>query len=195
MLPCTFDIMCSDGGKDLVIGRDTTPAYLNYKKVLQILTEQGKSHDQHWVLKSPVHIPFMTACAEVFPDAKYIWTHRNTEESFGSFCSFLHTFQEIHLWGPIDLACIGDKVISFWGDALKHAKDECERTGVDVQHVKYEDTIKKPKQVIKDIYKHFGMEYTDEYDKIIDDYLAENKKGEKRIFYVGNQRRGCSHCP
>lgn len=40
-------------------------------------------------------------------------------------------------------------------------------------HVVYNNLVSEPKTAIKNIYTKFGWKYTEEYDKILDDYIRE----------------------
>jgi hypothetical protein len=54
---------------------DLVPTYLYVKRVLKLL--QWKSCQAKWRLKNPTHSMFITAFDQVFPDARYVMTHRD----------------------------------------------------------------------------------------------------------------------
>jgi hypothetical protein len=173
LLPSTFNLLMDK--KDMVMDWDMAPVYRNYKKVLQLLQyqrlkEQGGS-PQRWILKSPAHLGFVKYLKEAFPDAKIVWTHREPAESIPSLCSMFRTFQETFYAGDLNLRAIGKRCSSFWEGMLTEAHKDLHGEH-DVQHVKYAEFIKEPLKVVQDLYKSFGWEYTDAFDKALKDELA-----------------------
>lgn len=54
---------------------DLVPTYTYVKRVLKLL--QWRCGQAHWRLKNPSHSLFISALAQVFPDARYVMTHRD----------------------------------------------------------------------------------------------------------------------
>ncbi len=54
---------------------DLVPTYTYVKRVLKLL--QWKTPQAQWRLKNPSHTLFIDALAQVFPDARYVMTHRD----------------------------------------------------------------------------------------------------------------------
>ena len=57
-------------------------AYKNYKRVLQLLQQQG-GEEKRWTLKCPVHLGLLEFLVEGFPDARVVWTHREPKQAVG----------------------------------------------------------------------------------------------------------------
>lgn len=72
--------------------RDVTGDYEYLKQGLQVL-QHGRG-SKRWVLKYPAHLGDMDTIKKVFPDATFVWTHRDPVTVIGSFCSLMETF-----WG------------------------------------------------------------------------------------------------
>ncbi|MFD2795235.1 sulfotransferase family protein [Promicromonospora vindobonensis] len=72
--------------------RDVTGDYEYLKLGLQVL-QHGRVR-KRWFLKYPAHLQDMDAIKKVFPDATFVWTHRDPVAVIGSFCSLVETF-----WG------------------------------------------------------------------------------------------------
>ncbi|MCF4120787.1 sulfotransferase [Antribacter sp. KLBMP9083] len=72
--------------------RDVTGDYEYLKLGLQVL-QHGRER-KRWVLKYPAHLGDMDMVKKVFPDATFVWTHRDPTTVIGSFCSLMETF-----WG------------------------------------------------------------------------------------------------
>jgi hypothetical protein len=75
-------------------GRDVRSDYEYLKLGLQVL--QHGRQTKRWVLKYPAHLADMDTIAKVFPDAIFVWTHRDPATVFGSSCSLVETFWRIH---------------------------------------------------------------------------------------------------
>ena len=59
-------------------GQDAVPVYRQMKRLLQLVGwSQQASSLRPWVLKTPQHMMDLPALLEVFPDARFIFTHRD----------------------------------------------------------------------------------------------------------------------
>ena len=63
------------------------------KQGLQVL-QHGRA-PKRWIVKYPAHLNDMTVIKKVFPDATFVWTHRDPATVVGSSCSLIET-----LWAP-----------------------------------------------------------------------------------------------
>ena len=60
-----------------------------YRWLARVLTTLQAGDARRWVLKSPHHLEFLPALLEIFPDARFIWTHRDPRTTVPSFCSMV----------------------------------------------------------------------------------------------------------
>lgn len=60
---------------------------------LQVL--QHGREPKRWIVKYPAHLNDMPVIRKVFPDATFVWTHRDPAAVMGSTCSLVET-----LWAP-----------------------------------------------------------------------------------------------
>ncbi|WP_029433050.1 sulfotransferase [Blastococcus sp. URHD0036] len=60
-----------------LFGCDMTPAYRYHRRVLQML--QWRCGPKNWFVRSPPHLHAMTALDAVYPDARFVQTHRAVE--------------------------------------------------------------------------------------------------------------------
>lgn len=63
---------------------------------LQVL-QHGRA-PKRWIVKYPAHLNDMTVIKEVFPDATFVWTHRDPATVVASACSLVET-----LWAPYQM--------------------------------------------------------------------------------------------
>jgi hypothetical protein len=96
---------------------DMTPAYQWHHRTLQLL--QWHCPPRQWHLKTPVHMLSLPALDTVYPDARFIWTHRDPGEVMGSVCSLIaHTRSWVSDIAPVG---IGAEQTAIWTEALRRA--------------------------------------------------------------------------
>ncbi|MFV8816965.1 sulfotransferase family protein [Haliea sp. E17] len=89
---------------DYMLHCDMESAYEYQKKVMRVLQSQAPGR---WVLKMPSHSLHFTWALRAFPDAKFIWTHRNP---YKALASLGNTISTAHLsgMGKVDTQFIHD---------------------------------------------------------------------------------------
>jgi hypothetical protein len=96
---------------------DMSPAYEWHRRTLQLL--QWHCPPRQWHLKTPVHMLSLPALHAVYPDARFIWTHRDPGEVMGSVCSLIaHTRSWVSDIAPTG---IGPEQVAIWTEALRRA--------------------------------------------------------------------------
>lgn len=71
-------------------GTDLGPAYRELRSVLGFLQWQDQSRaGKRWVLKTPGHLAALDAAMAVFPEARFVMTHRDPLETVPSYCSMV----------------------------------------------------------------------------------------------------------
>lgn len=94
---------------------DMEPTYRYEKRVLKLL--QWKTPEKVWRLKSPTHSMFLEAYERVFPDARFVQTHRDVSKVLPSVCDLYLTM--LQAGSPaIDPHYVGELNMSQWGIAL-----------------------------------------------------------------------------
>jgi len=161
---------------------DPLPGYKNYAKQLQIMTHIMKETDKRWTLKCPMHLAFTKTLREAFPGARLVWTHRDPVQAVASFASLIRTLQELHSAVPIDMKKLGADCLEYCEKSMKNAHEHLAPLN-DGGHVNvsFKRIVKEPKEVVKDIYAQFDLEYSDEYDARLDAYLEENAKERAKM--------------
>ena len=79
-----------------VMQQDIRPTLRWLERVLKLL--QWRNPRKHWVLKDPMHLDRMGPVLEVFPDACFVWPHRDPVRALASLVSTIGTIQ----WGRSD---------------------------------------------------------------------------------------------
>lgn len=167
----------------IMAGNAVVDAYKLYKKQLQLLSFQegeGMEDDcpapRRWVLKCPMHLFYIKELAQAFPDAKVIWTHRHPVSAVPSLCSLLKSFHQVY-YAPHcrDDALLGKTIASVSAEYLTKAPQDLQESGLEHTNVTYEALIKDPISVVQQIYADFEWTFSDEYQVILQSYIAKDK--------------------
>jgi Sulfotransferase family len=109
-----------------VLDCDMSSAYEFHRKVLQLL--QWHCPPRLWHLKTPVHMLALDALFGAYPDAKFLWTHRDPAPVLGSVCSLI-AYTRSWVSDRVDGEELGREQLSVWTEAIRRALDFRERLG------------------------------------------------------------------
>lgn len=99
---------------------DLRTDYRFLRDTLQVLSYGRPA--RRWVLKHPANLFHMSAIRDVFPDARFVWTHRAPEVALASLCSLAESAQWMHLRpAAVDLAAIGRSWLSIMSRGVSRA--------------------------------------------------------------------------
>ena len=155
---------------------DAEGMYRWSKKMLQLLQFGGDR--KPWLQKCSEHLHFLDSILKVFPDARFIYTHRDPVKSIPSIVSvYRHLFSigsdsaQIHVDGRHEL--------NKWVFGAKKAIEERESGIVrpdKIADMHFSDLMSDPVGTIRKAYDHLGIEFTEEYGEKIVAYLAEKPR-------------------
>jgi hypothetical protein len=139
---------------------DMVQPYRSHKRQLQMLTVQRSA--QRWSLKCPWHLWNLGALLAVYPDARIIQTHRNVAKALGSQAS-LCARMIAKMQRSMRMKDVGD----FWLDYSRVGLDRglAARDSLpssQVYDIRLNDLLSHPIDVLKDLYRHFELEYDDQ---------------------------------
>jgi hypothetical protein len=162
---------------DSFLALDATSAYEYYKKILQILSYQTgqRTEAQRWTLKCPIHLFYPKQIAKVFPDAKFVWTHRHPLSAVPSLCSLVQAAHSVY-YEPenMNTARLGGALNKLSAHLLDTTSDTLIATECDAADINYDELIKNPKSCVQAIYRQFGWEFSKEYETILDEFIASD---------------------
>lgn len=155
---------------------DMVPAYAYHKRVLKLL--QWRCPPNRWYLKTPVHTYDIEALLKVFPDANFVWTHREPLRSLSSVCSLIYHFRKAFVDNP-NPEYLGHEHRDYWTKALARSMAVRERIGEDRFHdVYHKIQIVEPARQVREVYAHFGWPYPPQMDAWIAAWQEEHPKGK-----------------
>ena len=99
---------------------DMEPAYRYHRRVLKLL--QWRCPPDRWWLKTPAHMLSIDALNAVYPDARFVMTHRDVGKVLPSVCALYHTLSSVLTERP-DPVAIGTGNRDVWRTALERLID------------------------------------------------------------------------
>jgi len=162
---------------DWWIDSDFASTYAYHRRVLKLL--QSRRKPDLWLLKAPVHLFKLDAFAAEYPDAKYVWTHRDPAKVIPSVSSLQYRLNsERTEQGALDKLGYGPKFVRFWKEGMDRALAARERIGdhrfIDVWN---DDVASKPIETFESLYEKLGFEFTPEFGSGLEEYTRRNARG------------------
>lgn len=154
---------------------DHEPTYRHFKRILQTL--QWKYPGERWLLKSPSHIDAVDSILKVFPDARFVQTHRDPVKAIASYASLCAAFRGI-CSKSVDLYEVGEQALERLAtdfDRYLAVRKQCASSSfVDLQ---YHDLVDNPLATVSSIYDHFGLVFSDAAQANMKTFLAKEREG------------------
>ena len=162
---------------DWIMGNDHTQAYRWHRSVLQVLQSECPGQ---WQLKSPVHLVDPFALATVYPDARFVLTHRDPVDVIASACNLVRvlagTFTDAD-WRPYIRETWPEVIGSLLDNqlAFRDAQIAAGRSSAFVD-VAYADLVRDPIATVAGIYDGLGQPFTTEAESAMRSHSAEHTK-------------------
>lgn len=109
-----------------VLECDMRPSYRYHRRTLRLL--QWQCPPTLWHLKTPVHMLALVALDEIYPDARFIWTHRDPAKVLGSVCSLI-AYLRAMVSERVDAQEIGRQQVEIWSEAVRRSMEFRTRAG------------------------------------------------------------------
>jgi hypothetical protein len=159
---------------DWVLGCAMEPAYRYHRRVLQLL--QWRCPPRLWHLKTPVHMLALDSLSCVYPEARFLWTHRDPAEVLGSVCSLIaYTRSWVSDRTDPDL---GAEQVALWAEALRRAmafrRSASESRFADVY---FGDLNRDPVGTVQRAYDRLGLVLGDEARRRMTSWADDNPRG------------------
>ena len=139
---------------------DMEPTYRYEKRVLKLL--QWRTPEKTWRLKSPTHTMFLDVYERVFPDTRFVQTHRDVSKALPSVADLYYTMLQGGNPG-IDPAYVGELNMEQWGIALDRIlvfrhDPACDARFFDIGFTQFQAD---PIAEIRKLYEWLGDDLTD----------------------------------
>jgi hypothetical protein len=152
-----------------------TAAYRFHRRFLKHL--QYRNGPGRWVLKSPDHVFALDALRDVYPDARFIFTHRHPVEVLPSLAKLTDVLRR-PFTRHVDRLEIGRQIGERWAKGAARLVAEDARAAPDrVVHLKFGDVVGNPCDSVAAVYEHFGLPLSPEAAARIERFVAERPNG------------------
>jgi hypothetical protein len=139
---------------------DMEPAYRYHRRVLQLL--QWRCPPERWWLKTPAHMHSIDALDRVYPDARFVMTHRDVGKVLPSVCAVFEALSDVLTQHP-DPVAIGRHNSDLWRYSLERLIAFRDRGNESrFFDVAFEAVQRDPMAAVAQLYSELGDELTDE---------------------------------
>ncbi len=157
---------------------DMEPAMRYHQRVLKLL--QWKNPRKNWVLKDPMHLDRLGLMHKFYPDACFVWPHRDPVKALASTISIIGHVQ----WGRCDHPFKGgsfeyvvDPFLSAGRfNAVIDRLEAGEVPPAQFHNLLYKDLVGDTMTVIDRMYAHFSIPLSDYGRAAMVKYLADNPR-------------------
>ncbi len=157
---------------------DMEPAYRYHRRVLKLL--QWRCPPERWWLRTPAHMFSIDALHAVYPDARFVMTHRDVGEVLPSVCALYDTFSRVLSDRP-DPVAIGTQNVEQWATALRRLVAFRDRGHEDRFHdVSFEAVQRDPLGQVESLYADLGEELGTEARSRMLAWWTESSEGRTR---------------
>jgi len=154
--------------------QDMIPVYEYYRQQLQLLGWKWSA--DRWVLKNPFHTAELSALMTVFPDACFIQTHRDPLQVTASYSRLIEKLRPIYS-DKINHQSLGKEILDILSYQIKQGmKARATISNQQICDILFSDLVKDPVSTVRQIYDHYGYEYTREMEKNLYNYINDNPR-------------------
>jgi Sulfotransferase family len=156
---------------------DMRGTYAYHRRVLKLL--QWHCPPTLWHLKTPVHMFALDALVEAYPNAKFMWSHRDPAKVLASVCSLI---RYVRSWSSDrdDPEELGAEQLESWAEAVRRAMDFRERIGENrFADVAFADLQRDPVAALQSAYQTLDLDFTAATRSSIQDWAANHKPGAR----------------
>lgn len=156
---------------------DMRETYAFHKSVLKLL--QWHCKPNLWHLRTPVHMFALDAFVDAYPDAKFLWSHRDPAKVLGSVCSLI---AYIRSWSSDrkDPEELGAEQLAWWVEAIERAMDFRKKFGDDrFVDVSFADLQTDPVNTVASSYDQLGLAFSDSARIQVQEWASQHKPGQR----------------
>jgi hypothetical protein len=157
---------------------DLAETYRVHKRQLQCL--QWRSPRRPWALKYPNHVIAMNEILQVYPDARFVMTHRDPAQVVGSISKMTWNLRGMCAASTPDMHQVGGDMLHFIQRHIDRILDfDAGPGGKRVVHVDYYALVADPVGEMRRIHAGLGIGTPDEVAKAVGDWHAANPKNAR----------------
>ena len=153
---------------------DMEPAYRYHRRVLQLL--QWRCPPERWWLKTPAHMHSIAALDRIYPDARFVMTHRDVGKVLPSVCAVFEALSNVLTEHP-DPVAIGTHNAALWRYSLQRLMEFRDNGNEDrFFDVSFQAVQHDPMAAVEQLYAELGDELSADARRRMQDFWAESSK-------------------
>lgn len=169
-VPAYFDYLLDEA--------DLAQTYRVHKRQLQCL--QWRSPRKPWALKYPNHVVAHDAILAVYPDARFVQTHRDPAQVLASICKMTLNLRSMRSAGPVDPHEVGRDMLHFIQRHIDRILAfDAGPEGGRIIHVDYYALVADPVGQMRRIHEGLGIDTPEDVAKAVTDWHAANPKNAR----------------
>ncbi len=151
-------------------------AYRFHQRFLKHL--QQERGPGRWILKCPDHVFALDAIRAIYPDACFIFLHRNPLEVLSSVARLTEVLRR-PFTRHVDRGQIGKQVSDSWarGAAILVKEAETNGSADSVAHLEFRTFVQDPFRTLATLYRRFGLTFSEELAMRVRGFIAERPNG------------------
>ncbi len=173
-----FEIML-EPYRSWLLGQDLVPLYAYQKRLLQLLN--WRNPGGQWMLKAPAHMWGIDAILEVFPDARFVWCHRNPRAVVPSINSMNRLVMGMYAGdcSHIDGAQMGRSVMEWYALSLERGLAARARLPQSLfLDCSQQEFVDRPMALVERICRTFDLPLGDASRATLQAHVDANPKGK-----------------
>ncbi len=156
---------------------DMRETYTFHRDVLKLL--QWRCKPNLWHLRTPVHMFALEAFVGTYPNAKFLWSHRDPAKVLGSVCSLI---AYIRSWSSDyqDPEELGAEQLAWWVKGIGRAMEFRKKFGDDrFVDVSFEDLQTDPVNTVARSYERLALEFNATARASVRDWAESHQPGHR----------------
>lgn len=173
-----FEIML-EPYRSWVLAQDLEPMYAYQKRQLQMLN--WRNPGQRWTLKAPAHMWSLPTILKVFPDARFVWCHRDPVPVVASINSMNKLVMAMYAGdcSHMDQSTIGHAVMEWYAQSLERGLAARAQLPADrFVDCSQRELTEQPMAVLERIYEGFKLEMGADARAALQSHVDANPKGK-----------------
>ena len=160
-----------------LLAQDLVPLYQFQKRIMQLLN--WRSPGQQWMLKAPAHMWGLDAIMEVFPDARFVWCHRDPQKVVPSINSMNKALMKMYVGdcNHLDMEEIGRLVMEWYALSLEKGLESRARMPDELfMDCSQQEFVDNPMSVVERVYRNFDLPLPVESRAALQAHIDANPK-------------------
>jgi hypothetical protein len=159
-------------------GLDLAQTYRIHKRQLQLL--QWQSTPRPWALKYPNHVIALNEILEVYPDARFVMTHRDPVQALASISKLTFNLRSVRSGRLVDPIVVGSEMCHFVQRHIDRIMQfDRSDQGRRVVHIDYYALVEDPVGALRKIHAGLGIESSDEVVEAVTQWHRANPKNAR----------------